>query len=322
MRVIITGGTGLIGRSLTDLLISNNHAVTILSRSPEKARDIPAGADVVKWDGLTSAGWGDGVNRCDAIVNLAGAGIADARWSESRKKLIRESRLQAGRAVMEAIEKASQKPKVLIQASAVGYYGARSGDTIITEESAPGSDFLATVCFDWEASTSGVEHHGVRRAVIRTGLVLSNDGGAWPKIKLPYIFFAGGPLGNGQQWYPWIHIADEVRAIQYLIENDDASGPFNLCAPVPVTNQEMAQTIGRIMGSPAFLRAPAFALRTVLGEMATVLLDGQRAIPKKLLDRGFTFNFPDIESAVRALTGARPSTVDNSVQTAESERST
>lgn len=303
MRVIITGGSGLIGRSLAAKLINDKHDVIILSRSPQRAKGIPAGVKVEKWDAVTSAGWGHLADGADAIVNLAGAGIADARWSAKRKELIGESRMLAGRAVVEAVEAAENKPKVVIQASAVGYYGGSDSDTILTEESSPGSDYLAQICFEWERSTKAVEAMGVRLAIIRTGIVLSNSGGAWPKIKLPFTFFAGGPLGSGNQWYPWIHIADQVRAIEFLINNESVSGVFNLTAPVPVTNKAMAQTIGGVMGRPAFMPAPGFAMKAALGEMATILLDGQRAIPERLTQLGFTFHYPEIEEAVRNLTG-------------------
>ncbi|MEM7125846.1 MAG: TIGR01777 family oxidoreductase [Chloroflexota bacterium] len=303
MRIIITGGTGLIGRELTSSLIKDDHEVIILSRSPSKAREIPAPAQVIEWDGLTATGWGETVDGADAIVNLAGSGIADARWSSARKKLIVDSRVHAGRAVMEAIEGSSTKPKVLIQSSAVGYYGAIDGDKVITDDGTPGSDYLAGVCFDWESSTSEAEKLGVRRPIIRTGIVLSNKGGAWPKIKLPFLLFAGGPLGSGKQWYPWIHIEDEVRAIRYLIEDESASGPFNLTAPNPVTNKEMAQSIGQVMGRPSFFPAPGFAIQAALGEMSTILLDGQRAVPKRLQELGFSFMYSDIDDAVRQLTG-------------------
>lgn len=303
MRIIITGGTGLIGRSLAAVLTNENHEVILLSRSPNRTSGIPAGARVERWDAITSAGWGHLADGADAIINLAGAGIADARWTDKRKELIKESRMLAGRAVVEAVENAEVKPKVLIQASAVGYYGGTLSDKILTEDSSPGDDYLADVCFDWERSTSAVEAMGVRRAIIRTGIVLSNAGGAWPKIKLPFMLFAGGPLGSGEQWYPWIHITDEVRAIIHLIENQNASGAFNLAAPVPVKNKEMAKVVGKVMGRPSFIPAPGFALKAALGEMSTILLDGQRAIPQNLTETGFRFTYPEIEGAVSDLVG-------------------
>lgn len=301
MRVIITGGTGMIGRALSHALLAENHLVTILSRHPDSARDMAPGISVEKWDGKTTEGWAHLVDGADAVVHLAGAGIADGLWTEKRKQIIRESRIQSGLAIRQAIEQAEKKPEVLIQASAVGYYGQEHDDEIITEESSPGTDFLAKVCFDWEITTAPVTQMGVRRAVIRTGIVLSNYGGAFPKMKLPFRFFAGGSLGSGKQWMPWIHIVDEVRAIQYLLNHKNLDGPFNLSAPNPVTNQKFSQIVGSQMGRPAFMPAPAFAIKAVLGDMSTILLDGQRAVPEKLEEAGFTFTYPTAQEALSQL---------------------
>jgi len=301
MRIIITGGTGLIGRALCEKWAADQHELIVLTRNAQRTPVMPETVQFVEWDAKTADGWGHHVDGADAVVNLAGAGIADARWTEERKNEIRQSRIDAGRAVVAAIQAAAQKPALLIQASAVGYYGSTQDDKIITEQAPPGADFLAQVCFDWETSTVAVESMGVRRVIIRTGIVLSNAGGAWPKMKLPFVAFAGGPLGSGDQWYPWIHIRDEVRAIDFLLQHDDATGPFNLSAPNPLPNKEFSKVVGKVMGRPAFMPAPGFALRTALGDMATVLLDGQRAIPQKLLDAGFTFDFSNAEDAIAAL---------------------
>ncbi|MCB0063261.1 MAG: TIGR01777 family oxidoreductase [Caldilineaceae bacterium] len=301
MRIIMTGGTGLIGRALCAALLAENHIVTVLSRDPDKSRDMPTGVVVEEWDAKTTDGWGHLVDGADVVINLAGAGIADAPWTTKRKQLIRESRIDAGLAIRTAIEAATKKPHTLLQASAVGYYGQDHGDEIITEESASGDDYLAKVCFDWEMSTAPVIHLGVRRIILRTGIVLSNQGGAFPKITLPFKFFAGGPLGNGKQWMPWIHITDQIRAIQYLLNHKQLSGPFNLSAPNPVTNKQFSQIVGAQMGRPALLPAPSFAIKTVLGEMSTVLLDGQRAVPQKLEEAGFVFTYPTAQEALSQL---------------------
>lgn len=308
MRIIITGGTGLIGRPLSRVLAAEGHEVIVLSRQPEKVKNIPAGVKVQKWDGKSAEGWGELADGAGAIVNLAGAGIADERWSAARKQLIRQSRIDAGKAVMEAITAASTKPGVLIQASAVGYYGVQHGDAQITESASPGGDFLSKVCFDWEASTAAASRQGVRRAVIRTGVVLSNEGGAFPKQVMPFKFFVGGPVGSGKQWYPWIHIDDEVRAIQFLIANDKAEGPFNLSAPNPVTNKEFGRLIGEVLGRPSFMPAPGFAMQIVFGEMAVVLLEGQRAVPQRLLELGFTFKYETALAALKNLLGTPATT--------------
>ena len=300
MRVLVTGGTGLIGRALASALDSRGDEILILSRNPDKAHGLPRSAQVHRWDGKTAEGWGHLVERIDAVVNLAGANIASGRWTPQRKRDIAESRLNAGKAVLQAIESAEHRPEVLVQASAVGYYGPH-GDEVVTEDSPPGKDFLARLAVEWEKSTERVEEMGVRRAVIRTGIVLSTEGGALPRMILPFRFFAGGILGSGRQWMPWIHIADEVAAILFLLDNRELYGPFNLTAPNPVTNAEFTHTLAKTLGKPAFMKVPSFALKAIFGEMATVLLDGQKAVPKRLQDAGFRFQFPELTPALKNL---------------------
>ena len=300
MRVIITGGTGLIGRALAADLASDGHEIIVLSRDPSRAGGLPAGVRAARWDGRSGSGWSALADGAGAIVNLAGENLAAGRWSDERKRRIRESRANAGRAVVEAVAAAGRKPGVVIQASAVGYYGPR-GEEEVTEGTPPGGDFLARVCVAWEASTAPVEEQGVRRAIIRTGIVLSLRDGALPRLLLPFRFFVGGPLGSGRQWFPWIHLADEVAAIRFLIENEAARGPFNLAAPDVVTNATFARTVGRVLGRLAFIPIPAFALRLALGDLASTLLTGQRAVPTRLLQQGFTFRFPTPEAALRDL---------------------
>jgi len=290
----------LIGRALSNSLASDGHAVIVLSRSPERAPDFSAdGIQVVRWDAHTAQGWAPLADGADAIVNLAGAPL-NRRWTPRYKHVIRDSRLNAGRAVVEAVRGATTKPRVVIQASGISYYGPREDETI-TEERGPGDGFLGRTAVAWEASTARVEELGVRRAIIRSGVVLSTEGGALPLMMLPFRLFLGGALGDGRQWLPWIHLADEVRAIRFLIEGPAARGPFNLSAPDLVTNAEFSRTLGRVMGRPAFFRVPAFALRLVLGEMSTVVLNGQRAVPAKLQDLGFSFRFPSLKQALQDL---------------------
>ena len=325
MRIIITGGTGMIGMPLSQALIAGGHEVTVLTRSPANVKNSPAGVQIQQWDGNSAQGWGHLADGAGAIINLAGEGIADGRWSATRKQALRQSRLSAGKAVVEAITAAGNKPRVLIQASAVGYYGTATGDEMVTEAHSPGNDFLSKICFDWETSTASAARLGVRRAVIRTGIVLSNAGGAFPKLVMPFKFFVGGPVGNGKQWLPWIHIDDEVRAIQFLVVNEKAEGPVNLAAPDPVTNAEMSKLIGEVLGRPAFLSAPGIAMKAVFGEMSQLLLDGQRVIPKKLQELGFTFKFETPQSALRDLLGSttvgkRPDAA-NPEQATKSEKS-
>jgi uncharacterized protein (TIGR01777 family) len=306
MRTIITGGTGLIGRALAANLAADGHEVILLSRNPERATGLPQGVRAERWDARTAEVWGHLADGADAIVNLAGANLAGegffpSRWTADRKRLIRDSRVNAGRAVVQATEQASQKPRVVIQASGVGYYGFR-GDEQITEDDQAGDDFLGRLaCDDWEPSTAPVEELGVRRAIIRSGAVLSARGGALPRLSLPFRLFVGGPMGSGKQWFPWIHLQDEVAAIRFLVENQEASGPFNLSAPNPLTNAQFARVLGRVMGRPSLVPIPGFAMRLAFGEVASVLLAGQRVIPRRLLDLGFQFRFPHAEAALRDL---------------------
>ncbi len=300
MKVIITGGTGLIGRALATELVAAGYEVIVLSRAPQRAQGLPPEVRVERWDGRTAQGWGPLADGADAIVNLAGENLAGGRWTAERKRRIRQSRLDAGQAVVEAVRAAERKPAVVVQASGIGYYGPH-GNEEVTEDFPPGEDFLGRLAVEWEASTVPVEALGVRRVVVRTGVVLSREGGALPRLALPFRFFLGGPLGGGRQWVPWIHIADEVRAICFLLEKEDARGPYNLAAPRPVTNRELARALGRALRRPAWLPVPAPALKLLLGEMSAVLLTGQRATPKRLLEEGFVFQFPELETALRNL---------------------
>lgn len=304
MHVLIAGGTGLIGQALTAELRREGHRVTVLSRSSQSA-PTPQGASVVPWDAKTPRGWEHLLQDTDAIVNLAGenlagTGLLPSRWTPEQKQRIRSSRIQVGEAIAQTIATASRVPKVLIQASGIGYYGPKTDNTI-TEGHPPGDDFLAGLAKEWEASTAEVEGRGVRRAIIRTGMVLSVHGGALPKLLLPYKLLVGGPLGSGRQYISWIHIMDEVRAIRFLIDHESASGPFNLCAPDPLTNADFGRAVGRVLMRPYLIPTPAFVMRWVLGEASTLVLDGQRALPMRLQEAGFTFRFHDAEAALRDL---------------------
>jgi hypothetical protein len=303
----MTGGTGLIGTAVTKHLANAGHEVIILSRNPRQAGPMPESVSYRRWDAKTLEGdWAETLDGADAVINLAGApisgeGFLPDRWSVERKHSILRSRVNSGEAIAAAIEQASNKPGVLIQSSAVGYYGTHANSVTITEESPAGNDFLADTSKQWEASTDNVEAMGVRRVIIRTGVVLDSKEGALPRLVFPFRLFAGGPLGSGKQPVPWIHIEDEARAIIFLTETEAASGPFNLTAPNPVTNAEFAQTMGKVFNRPAFVPAPGFAFKAAFGEVSTVILDGQRAIPQKLLDMGFEFKFDTLESALRDL---------------------
>ncbi len=302
-RIIITGGTGLIGRALAADMARANDDVIVLSRDPNQARDLPNGVRAEKWDGRTGQGWSALIDAETVIVNLAGAsiGIPPLPWTPARKQLIRDSRVNAGRAVVDAIRAAKVKPAVLVQSSAVGYYGLH-GDEPITEQSGAGQDFLAQVGVAWEAATAEVEALGVRRVIVRTGVVLNEKGGVLSLLALPFRFFVGGPIGSGKQYLPWIHIADEVGAIRFLIETESARGAYNVSAPTPLTNAEFGRVLGHVMHRPAFVPVPGFVMKLALGEMAELLLlGGQRAVPQRLQQAGYVFKFADAQLALSNL---------------------
>ncbi|MBS3765817.1 TIGR01777 family oxidoreductase, partial [Candidatus Bipolaricaulota bacterium] len=274
-------------------------------RNPAGRKKVAPEVDMVEWDARTPGGWSGELEEADAVVNLAGENIAGSglvpdRWTEEKKERILNSRLDAGNAVKKAFKAVDHEPEVLVQSSAVGYYGA-TGDRIVTEGSEPGEDFLAETAVQWEEVTEPLEGMGVRRVVIRTGLVLDTEGGAFPRLLLPFKYFVGGPLGDGQQYYSWIHIQDEARAIRFLLENEAASGPFNLTAPEPVTNESFAKELGRVTGRPSVFKVPGFLIRALFGEAATLVLDGQRAKPEALIEQGFEFRHPNLSGALKEL---------------------
>jgi hypothetical protein len=301
-RILITGGAGFIGRALARDLGADGYEVVALTRSSSGRREpLPGTAALAEWDGRTAAGWGGLADGALAIVNLAGDNLAAGRWTKAKKARILRSRVDAGSAVVEAVRAARAKPRVLVQASAVGFYGP-AGDEDLDEDSPPGPGFLAGVVRAWEDSTEAAGALGVRRAVIRSGLVLGKEGGVWPRLVLPFRFFAGGPLGGGRQPFSWISLEDEVRAIRHIIEHDELAGTFNLTAPGPLRQREFCRVLGRAIRRPCWLPAPAFLLGILFGEKAReTILTGQRVLPRRLLAAGFVFRHPDAASAVAAL---------------------
>jgi uncharacterized protein (TIGR01777 family) len=304
-RVIITGGGGLVGQRVAADLAAHQYEVIILSRNPDQVVGLPAGVEAVGWDAATAEGWGHLADGAAAIINLAGENLSGtsffpARWTEARRRRIRESRRRAGEAVVAAVEAASQKPGVVIQMSAVGYYGPQ-GDGLVTEESPPGDDFLALTCVVWEETTAPVVAMGVRRAVMRMGVVLTPEGGALKRLMLPFKLFVGGPMGSGRQWLSWLHPEDATRAIRLLMENPEAHGVYNVTSPQPVTNGQLGRALGRVMRRPYFMPVPGFALRLAFGEVAMVVLEGQRVLPQRLEASGFDFEYPQVETALAQL---------------------
>lgn len=295
-RVLITGATGFIGRALARHLSGAGWEVVTLTRDPEKGRRLFGDCcRSARWDGRSTAGWGILADGAEAIVNLAGENLGEGRWTRRKKARLLESRLAAGAAVVEAVRAAAVKPRVVIQASAIGYYGSR-GDEELDERSAPGTGFLADLARRWEDSTREVEDLGVRRVLVRSGLVLGRGGGVLPDIVAPFRFFAGGPVGNGRQWMSWISLEDEILALRFLVERDDLTGVFNLAAPMPLTESALCRLIGRAMRRACWLPAPGFLLRLFYGEKAgETVLASTRVLPRRLLQAGYSFEFPHPE---------------------------
>jgi uncharacterized protein (TIGR01777 family) len=306
MKIIIAGGGGFLGRHLTAALAAARHTVVVLTRAAPPA---PSGGLVRRaaWTPENDAGaWSAELDGAGAVVNLAGESIAARRWTPAQKTRILQSRLRATQSLVAAIRRAPTPPPVLISGSAVGYYGPL-GDDVITEEAAAGSDFLAGVCEQWEAAAERGVSESTRIVRLRTGLVLERDGGALPRMLPPFWFGAGGPIGSGRQYWPWIHREDWVALVRWAIDTPEVTGALNATAPTPVTNREFARALGRAIHRPAFLPAPSFAMRLLLGEMAgALLLSGQRAVPDKALRAGYAFRYTIVDDALRALFSTRP----------------
>jgi uncharacterized protein (TIGR01777 family) len=296
VNIIIAGGSGFIGSSFSRHLVKYGHHVWILSRNPSQ-QQLPPGVTGVQWDGSSPDGWGQLVNEADVFINLTGENLAGGLWSAARKQRFLTSRVNPGRAIVKAIQEASHRPKVLMQSSAIGYYGD-SADIEVDEDAPVGEDYMAQLCVQWENSTRPVEDLGVRRVIIRTSIVLSRESLILKLFLLPFRMFVGGKLGSGKQWVPWIHIDDQIGAMLHLINNESAGGVYNFAAPQVLRNEEFERTIGKVLRRPYWFPVPAFALRMVIGEMSTMVLEGQRASVKKLLDSGFEFRYPTLESAL------------------------
>ncbi len=301
MNIVIAGGSGFLGTALTNALTRDGHAVTILTRQkPASLSDRPH-VKHVQWDPDGHTGpWAQTLDGANALINLAGESIAARRWSANQKRKLRESRLLATQSLTRAIRETARVPPVFISGSAVGYYGDR-GDETLTESSPPGRDFLAALARDWEAAASDAATV-TRVALIRTGIVLDRNGGALPRMLPPFQMFVGGPLGSGAQYMPWIHKDDWVRLVTFAATHEGARGPLNATSPGPVRNAEFSKALGVALRRPSFLPAPAFALRLALGEMAdALLLSGQRALPVRATDLGFSFRYSGIDDALASI---------------------
>jgi uncharacterized protein (TIGR01777 family) len=301
VKIVLAGGTGFIGRALLRSLVIEGHRVIVLTREPAQIANLYGGSvKVERWDGRTSVGWAPHIADTDAVINLAGASVAGGRWTPQRKDLLLKSRIEPTKALVSAIVKSPQKPMVMINASAVGFYGDVPKFDV-TESAPRGSDYLSTLVGAWEHETQPAADAGTRVSLMRFGIVLENDGGALPRMLLPFRWYAGGWFGDGKQWFPWIHRDDAVRAIMEPLENPYLSGPINVAAPQLVTLKEFCATLGKIIDRPSWAPVPAAVLRILLGEMADMLLSGQRIIPQKLLDAKFGFTHPTLEATLRAI---------------------
>lgn len=295
MHVLVTGGSGFIGSALCRALVADGERATVLTRNIPRARArLPDEVTVI--DALSNA------SDIDAVVNLAGENLATHRWTTARKREFRDSRIRTTQRVLDWIAAQSSRPRVLISGSAIGWYGPR-GDEPLAEDAAPGSDFAAQLCRDWEAEASKAEAFGVRVCLMRTGIVLDRAGGALSRMLLPFRLGLGGPLGDGRQWMSWIARTDIVALIRWLIGNAAARGAYNATAPTPVTNAEFVAALGCALHRPAFMPMPGFALRLIVGEMAEMLLTGQRVLPRRALAEGFRFRNPELSAALAAILG-------------------
>jgi uncharacterized protein len=296
MKVAVTGGTGFIGSRLVDRLQAEGHQVLLLVRDISKAKQRFPKADVLSYTPKGSGAWQQAITGCDGVVNLAGEPISN-RWTDNSKQEILESRSVGTAKIVEAINQANPKPSVLVNASAVGYYGT-SETAVFDETSSPGQDFLAEVCKAWEAEAEKVKASGTRLVIVRTGIVLGPEGGVLAKMMFPFQLFAGGPLGDGKQWVSWIHREDLVSLIIKALTDSSVTGVLNGTAPNPVSMEKLCQELGNMIGRPSWLPVPGFALELLLGEASKLVLEGQNVKPQKTEATGFRFEYPTIETAL------------------------
>jgi hypothetical protein len=301
MKILVTGGTGFVGTQLTSRLIQDNHEVTILTRSLKGAKGSSPGIFYLEGDPTKKGPWQEAIKSHDALINLAGASIF-SKWTEEHKKAIRESRVSTTQNIIEGIPSDSSKKITLLSTSAVGYYGFHEDEELI-EESLSGNDFLARIAAEWEGEALKAREKGARVVITRFGIVLGEKGGALGQMIPLFEKYIGGPIGSGKQWFSWVHIKDLAEAFAFLLKHPEISGPVNVCSPNPVRNKDLAKALGKALHKPSFLPAPGFMVKWVLGEFGSVILEGQRVIPRKLLDKGFVFQYPDINKALKSIVG-------------------
>lgn len=300
MKIVVTGATGFIGTHLVERLQSEGHSIVVLTRNPDRARSLFSGSsqnlEIVAYSPLQSGDWQQQISGCDGAVNLAGAPIAESRWTPERKQEIMDSRKAGTEKIVEAIARANPRPAVLVNSSAIGYYGTSETATF-DEDSPAGNDYLAEVCQAWEAAAQKVQDSGVRLVILRTGIVLG-EGGAIAKMLLPFRLFAGGPIGSGRQWFSWVHREDMVNLILKALTDAQMSGVYNATAPNPVRMAELSQSLGEVMQRPSWLPVPPFALELMLGDAAKVVLEGQQVLPKRTLASGFEYRYTAVKQAL------------------------
>jgi uncharacterized protein len=305
MQIVVAGGTGFIGRPLCASLSREGHRVTLLTRRREEAqRSCGSTVTAVEWNGREAGTWEHCLEGVDAVINLAGAPIADGRWTEARKRWLTESRILTTHLLAEAMSRRTSKPRTLVSASGIGYYGA-SDDRVLDEDATQGEGFLADLCLAWEAEALRASEFGVRIVTLRTGMVLEQDGGALPKMLLPFKLFAGGPIMPGTQWVSWIHRQDHIGLIRWILMTPAVSGPVNAVAPEAVTMNQFCKVLGQVIHRPSWLPVPGFALQVALGELGALMTTGQRVNPAKALSGGYVFRYPTLEPALRAILSKR-----------------
>ncbi|MGD8228226.1 MAG: TIGR01777 family oxidoreductase [Desulfobacteraceae bacterium] len=302
MKIFMTGGTGFVGTALTRKLTQQNHQITILTRALAKDSSLPKGVTYLEGDPAEKGGWQENVAEHEVVINLAGASIF-RRWSETAKEIIRDSRIHTTQNLVDALAPRKGKETLLLSTSAIGYYGFQ-GEEDLGEESGPGDGFLASLAQEWESEARKAEAFGAKVALLRFGIVLGKDGGALRQMVPLFNMYLGSPLGHGEQWFSWIHEEDVAGIYSYLIAERNISGPLNCTAPNPVRNMDLTKTLAEVLGKPTFMPAvPGFMLRLIMGEFGSVLLEGQKVLPNRLLDMGFRFRFPKIKGALQDLLG-------------------
>ncbi len=301
MKILMTGGTGFVGTQLTSRLIQDGHGVTILTRSLKGAKGSSPGMSYLEGDPTKKGAWQEVIKNHDAVINLAGASIF-SKWTEEHKKAIRESRVNTTRNIIEGIPSYPGNPFTFISTSAVGYYGFH-GDEELNEDSLPGTDFLARIAVEWEGEALKAKDKGARVVITRFGIVMGEKAGALSQMIPLFKKYIGGPIGSGKQWFSWVHIKDLTEAFAFLLKHSEISGPVNVCSPNPIRNSDLAKALGKALHRPSFIPAPAFMVKLVLGEFGSVILEGQRVIPRRLVESGFVFQYPDIEKALQSIVG-------------------